>query len=134
MVHQQRYQDFRIVEEHRFCQIFSSIYGSIPATFLKLQTHYHSACISNQKWWSYFHWLCTPAFSIFLSCRVHTSMPYWFTSLTICSFFVSSVSPLTLKLPTLNLLYCLMFLIPVPILSWSEIVWLLLIKSINFKL
>ena len=39
--------------------------------------------------------LCIPAFSILVSCRAHTSTPYWFTSLTSCSFFVSSVSPLT---------------------------------------
>ena len=48
-VYQHRYQDSRIVEEHRFCQILSSIYGSIPAISLKLQTHYHSDCFSNQK-------------------------------------------------------------------------------------
>ena len=30
-------------EKHRFCWILSSIYGSIPATSLVLQTHYHSA-------------------------------------------------------------------------------------------
>ena len=49
--HQHKYQDSRIVEEHRFWRILSSIYGSISATSLLLQTHYQSACFSNQKWW-----------------------------------------------------------------------------------
>ena len=43
--------------------------------------------------------LCTPAFSILVSCRAHTSTPYWFTSLISCSFVAFSVSLLRKNFP-----------------------------------
>ena len=71
--HQHKYQDSRIVEEHRFWGILSSIYGLFFATSFLLQTHNQSACFSNQKWWSYFHWLCALLHfrSCFLAGHIH---------------------------------------------------------------